>query len=179
MRNRLLAILLAFVMVVSLVTPALASGETADKTPTNIRVISWNVYGSSGITSTYPDASVNSRGALTVELINKYKPDSVGFQEANLGMKNFLTAALTDYTAVPESLVHNNAIFYDAKKWELLEAETFWLSLTPDYPSKYPDANEERTCTYAIFQNRETGERYAHFNTHMDHVSVNARAWWM
>ena len=42
-------------------------------------------------------------------------------------------------------------------------------------PSKGWDAQLNRICTWAVLRNKETGESYAHFNTHLDHVGAQAR----
>ena len=46
---------------------------------------------------------------------------------------------------------------------------TFWLSETPDSPTMGWDAACYRTCTWALMQDKTTGNRFAIFNTHLDH----------
>jgi endonuclease/exonuclease/phosphatase family metal-dependent hydrolase len=67
-----------------------------------------------------------------------------------------------------------SAIFYDPGQFELLEDDTFWLSETPDEPSKGWDAQLPRVCTYGKFKHEEMGEFYV-FNVHYDHVGQQAR----
>ena len=33
-----------------------------------------------------------------------------------------------------------------------------------------------RICTYVVLQDKETGEIYGHFNTHLDHVALDTQA---
>ena len=66
-------------------------------------------------------------------------------------------------------------IFYKKDKFELVDGGTFWLSKTPEKPSKGWDAMFNRVCTYAILKDKETGFTYAHFNAHFDHLGVIAR----
>jgi len=67
-----------------------------------------------------------------------------------------------------------SAIFYDPSKFEVLEENTFWLSETPDTPSKGWDAQLNRICTYSKFKHNEMGTFYV-FNIHYDHVGQQAR----
>ena len=60
-------------------------------------------------------------------------------------------------------------ILYNRSRWKLLDSGTFWLSETPDEPSMGWDAACPRICTWALLQNRLTGEKYAHVNSHFDH----------
>jgi endonuclease/exonuclease/phosphatase family metal-dependent hydrolase len=66
-------------------------------------------------------------------------------------------------------------IFYLKEKYDLVDSGSFWLSETPQKPSKGWDAQLNRICTWAVLRNKETGESYAHFNTHLDHVGAQAR----
>ncbi|MFD2033351.1 endonuclease/exonuclease/phosphatase family protein [Belliella marina] len=67
-----------------------------------------------------------------------------------------------------------SAIFYNPKKFQLLEDNTFWLSTTPQIPSKGWDASLNRVCTYGKFKDAGGQEFYV-FNIHYDHVGQNAR----
>lgn len=67
-----------------------------------------------------------------------------------------------------------SAIFYDPEKFTLLENGTFWLSETPEVPSKGWDAALNRVCTWGKFR---TGKRktFYVFNIHYDHIGQKAR----
>ena len=116
-----------------------------------------------------------------VSLIENYEPDSIGMQEADWGWMDFLPSELDNYSYVGvgrddgESEGEFAPIFYLTEKFNLLENGTFWLSDTPDEPSYGWDAVCRRICTYAILENRDTGEVFAHFNTHLDHEGEIAR----
>jgi len=66
-------------------------------------------------------------------------------------------------------------IFYKKSKFELLDHGTFWLSETPEKPSTGWDAALNRIVTWGIFKSKETGKEFMVFNTHFDHVGVEAR----
>lgn len=126
--------------------------------------------------------SQESRKEAVCTLINKYSPDSFGVQEADKSWINLLSGTLTEYANVGTyrddgiSEGESNNIFYKKDKFELLDSGDFWLSKTPDVPSKDWDSACFRICTYAILKNKQTGFVYAHFNTHFDHVSDVAQA---
>ncbi|MBN3584478.1 endonuclease/exonuclease/phosphatase family protein [Algoriphagus aestuarii] len=66
------------------------------------------------------------------------------------------------------------AILYDDKKFNLLDHGTFWLSPTPDQPSKGWDAALNRICTWGKFEDSE-GVEFMVFNIHYDHIGQQAR----
>ena len=68
-----------------------------------------------------------------------------------------------------------SAIFYKKDKLKKLDEGWFWLSTTPDKPSKGWDAACTRICTWGKFQHRQTNKVFFFFNLHMDHVGIVAR----
>jgi endonuclease/exonuclease/phosphatase family metal-dependent hydrolase len=58
---------------------------------------------------------------------------------------------------------------------ELLDGGTFWLSETPDVPSKGWDAACKRSCTWTKLKMKDTGKEFAYINTHLDHVGKVAQ----
>lgn len=68
-----------------------------------------------------------------------------------------------------------SAIFYHADKLEVMDHGTFWLSTTPDQPSKGWDAALPRICTWAKFKWKKEGKEFFVFNIHYDHIGQQAR----
>lgn len=66
-------------------------------------------------------------------------------------------------------------IFYQKKKFRVLESGHFWLAEDTSKPNKGWDAALPRICTWAKLENRTTGMKFFFFNLHMDHVGVEAR----
>lgn len=67
-------------------------------------------------------------------------------------------------------------VYYRKDRFDCLDNGTFWLSQTPDLPgSKYPGAGCPRVCTWAKLKDRVTGKTFRYFNTHLDHISSQAR----
>lgn len=66
-------------------------------------------------------------------------------------------------------------LFKDAE-WTLLDNKTFWLSETPDVPSKGWDAALERIVTFVTLQSKANPRVKLNFlNTHFDHIGHEAR----
>lgn len=65
-------------------------------------------------------------------------------------------------------------IHYDPKQYQLEDSGTFWLSPTPDSPSKGWDASLNRICTWGRFKDK-SGKKFYVFNVHYDHIGQQAR----
>jgi endonuclease/exonuclease/phosphatase family metal-dependent hydrolase len=68
-----------------------------------------------------------------------------------------------------------SGIFFKKDKFTLLQQGTFWLSPTPDKPSKGWDAALPRICTWGQFRDNASGRTFYFFNTHFDHQGEKAR----
>ena len=69
-----------------------------------------------------------------------------------------------------------SCIFYKTERFEVLKSGTFWLSETPEVPgSKSWETACTRVCTWADMKDRVSGKTFVFFNTHLDHVSKEAR----
>ena len=118
----------------------------------------------------------------TIKMIEKHGADSVGVQEADKWWTDSLEAALPQYARVGDyrddgiSLGESCSIFYLKDKYDLVDSGTFWLSETPDTPSKGWDGGCSRVVTYAILKDKASGFVYAHFNTHLDNVGEVAKS---
>jgi endonuclease/exonuclease/phosphatase family metal-dependent hydrolase len=66
-------------------------------------------------------------------------------------------------------------ILYNKSVLQLIESGTFWLSETPDVPSKGWGANHKRSATWSIFKHRTSGKKFCYVNTHIDHESKEAQ----
>jgi len=66
-------------------------------------------------------------------------------------------------------------LFFDTLKFTITDYATFWLSETPQSVSVGWDAALERICTYGLFEDKITKEKFWVFNTHFDHVGSLAR----
>ncbi|MFD1775913.1 endonuclease/exonuclease/phosphatase family protein [Paenibacillus rhizophilus] len=66
-------------------------------------------------------------------------------------------------------------IFYRKDIFEKEAGGTFWLSLSPGEPSISWEADCPRICTWARLRDKRSGQTLVFLNTHLDHVSEEAR----
>lgn len=115
------------------------------------------------------------------EFLNKSKADIIGLQEVKQLQLNDIQASLTNYNHVGVARDDGkqegeyNPIFYNKQKFNLKSSGTFWLSTTPNTPSKSWGAKCKRIVTWAILQDKETFKSIVAVNTHFDHISDLAR----
>ncbi|HLW07337.1 MAG TPA: endonuclease/exonuclease/phosphatase family protein [Marinilabiliaceae bacterium] len=70
----------------------------------------------------------------------------------------------------------HSAIFYKEDRFKLLESGDFWLSETPDIPSKGWDATCcNRICSWGKFKDKKSRKTFFVFNVHFDHEGLQAR----
>lgn len=68
-----------------------------------------------------------------------------------------------------------SAIYFDKTRFTKKNGGTFWLSDTPEKPSKGWDAAIVRVCTWVRLYDKWGKKELMVFNTHYDHVGVQAR----
>ncbi len=141
----------------------------------DITAMTYNVY----IMGT-GESSPEARTPYVISNIRNANPDSFGLEEADEGWVERIAAGMPEYAYVGHGRDKDlggeaSPIFYLKDKYELVKSGTFWLSKTPDKPSRGWDAMFNRICTYAVLKDKETGFTYAHFNAHFDHLGVIAR----
>jgi len=123
----------------------------------------------------------NNRKEHLIGLLKYHQPNIFGTQEGLFNQLEDIDNAMTDYTYVGVAREDGkqegeySAIFYDSTLFMLKSSGNFWLSETPDKPSKGWDAANTRICTWAHFENRESRKPFYVFNAHFDHVGVEAR----
>lgn len=147
--------------------------ETAETV--ELSIMTFNVY----IKGT-GEKSPENRTDEVVQTIRNADPDSFGVEEADEAWLQRLSEALPEYSYAGHGRDKDlggeaSAVFYKNEKYELVSQETFWLSKTPDKPSKGWDAWINRICTVAVLRDKETGFTYAHFNAHFDNSGSISR----
>ncbi len=149
-----------------------------EKSDEAVRVMSYNLRYCND-----KDGSVKNRSKITSAIISQYAPDSFGVQEATGRWLDILEKSLGDkYAYVAQTRdtqgykSERNAVFYLKDKYNLVDSGTIWLSETPKVPfSKSFNTNCTRIATWAVLENKETGLRYTHLNTHLDHILEETR----
>ena len=134
-----------------------------------IRVMSFNVSG----------WNYKNTKNLVPKVILEYNPDILGVQECTYDFYKKLTKEMPTYEFVgvgrengklDKNSGESCGILYKKDKFTLVDSGTFWLSETPDTPSQGWDGDYIRICTWVILNNNETGEEFAHVNTHLENI---------
>ena len=107
-----------------------------------------------GLADDGPQSWIHRRPVLR-QLLETYTSDVMTFQEANDFQIEFLAECLPDYDIIGQRhpaprFWQNNVIFYRAP-WKLNMWEHFYLSPTPDIPSRFPASRWPRQCTLGRF----------------------------
>jgi len=122
-----------------------------------------------------------NRKDRVASLMNYYEADFIGMQEVLQNQLDYLEDHLPGYAYIGvgrddgKQAGEYSCLFYNTGKYSLVKQSTFWLSPTPDTPSKGWDAALNRVCTYGLFRNKKTKQHVWVFNTHFDHIGKNAR----
>lgn len=159
----------------SAVTPVNPETLPEAKLEQRVTVMTYNIYmGGTG------EKAPENRAPLVKQNVEKFNPDSFGMQEVTEEWYEILKEIFPDYGYIGKGRAKDfggeaSPIFYKKDKYELIDGGTFWLSKTPEKPSKGWDAMFNRVCTYAVLKDKATGFTYAHFNAHFDHLGVIAR----
>jgi endonuclease/exonuclease/phosphatase family metal-dependent hydrolase len=127
----------------------------------------------------------SNRKAACVELIKDHKPTIIGVQEAQYTSQwLYLKEQLADdYKGFGVSRTTGKesgsgecmGIMYDKNVVEKLDGGTFWLSETPNEPSKGWDSAYTRSSTWGHFKHKPTGKTFFYINTHLDNEGNTAR----
>lgn len=176
--KQLIAIAISVLFALGITVPeSLTIENVPEKNEGTVRIISFNVRCADD-----PYGSVENRSKLIVSALKQYQPDSFGVQEATEKWLRILSEELGDeYDLVTQfrdgkKNSEASAVFYLKDKYSLKDSGTIWLSDTPDeFASKYSLSFCPRIATWAVLENKETGEAYTHINTHLDHVLESVR----
>ena len=121
------------------------------------------------------------RKEYLIRQIAFYAPDVFGTQEGLVHQLEAMDEGLPGYAFFGKGRDRGDrsgeysAVFYNTSSLVLEREGMFWLSPTPDVPSKGWDAALNRICTYGRFRMSEGGRRFYLFNTHFDHLGEAAR----
>lgn len=120
------------------------------------------------------------RADLIMQGIEKEQPGVIGFQEVTKWHYSYLCDTLASYDSVityRDDAFNSEGcpIFYRSDIYSLVDKGSFWLSETPDVMSKSWGAQFNRVCSYVILKDNSTEKEFVVFNTHLSHVSDEAR----
>ena len=121
------------------------------------------------------------RKPATAAMLADKAPAVFGVQEAYDFQIDYILENCPQYASVGVgredgvSKGEHMSVFYDKNIIELEDWGTYWLSETPDVPSKGWDAACYRTATWTLLKIKKTGKEFFFVNTHLDHVGWDAR----
>ena len=121
------------------------------------------------------------RYPATALMLQDQMPDVFGVQEAFEFQIRFIEDNFADYDSVGVGRDNGKSegefmsIFWNKKTVKMVKWGTFWLSETPEKPSKGWDAACKRTATWALMKDKKTGKHFYYVNTHLDHRGSEAR----
>jgi len=147
-----------------------------------LRVMSFNV-----LSNAHVDRHVGpweQRRDAVAAAVRAFRPDLLGTQELMFDQAEDVRRLLPAYDSVGAGREdgkrkgEQTAIFFRRERFEKLAEGHFWLSETPDTPgSKDWLSHVPRTCSWVRLRDRQApGRVLVHFNTHLDAVSMVARA---
>lgn len=122
------------------------------------------------------------RRDLLIAQLRLLRPAIAGFQEVLPGQRADLAAALDGHVMLGggrddgKEAGEASPLLIEKLRFRVMSHGMFWLSPTPDRPSRGWDAAYPRVATWAHLVTRGTGRRILTINTHWDHQGVAARA---
>ncbi|ULQ50617.1 endonuclease/exonuclease/phosphatase family protein [Flavihumibacter fluvii] len=115
-------------------------------------------------------------------LLQFHAPDFIGTQELLDHQLEFILSKLPDYGKVGVARIDGKkkgeyaCILFNSRSFKVIEQHDFWLSQYPDSIGlRGWDADQERICSYGLFEDRKSRQRFWVFNTHFDHIGAEAR----
>jgi endonuclease/exonuclease/phosphatase family metal-dependent hydrolase len=121
------------------------------------------------------------RKAGLLNVVRKAAPDLVGFQEVLAGQLADIRKSLPGFSYVGVGRDDGGQegeftpLFFNEKRFTLLEQGYFWLSENPDEPGKGWDAACNRMCCWLLLKEKVTKKHLLVMNTHLDHQGIEAR----
>lgn len=151
------------------------------KSSVNLMVMSFNMRCSSakdGIND------FENRKPRIEEMLNRYSPDVVGFQEITPVMREWIVETFPQYYAVGAGRNADYSgecclVAFKKNLFDLVAADTVMLSSTPHVMgSRYEGADQSkcpRVYTRALLKHRDMREPFFVYNVHTDHQGSLAR----
>ncbi|MDA3905523.1 MAG: endonuclease/exonuclease/phosphatase family protein [Bacteroidales bacterium] len=132
----------------------------------------------------YPLTGENTwdlRKDVLIQQVISNEIDFLGIQEGMPNQVKYIDSVLINHQFIGvgrddgKNEGEYSAIFYNKDKFKIVKQNTFWLSETPVIPSFGWDAACKRILTYALFKDKLNDQYFWVFNTHFDHVGIEAR----
>ncbi|TDE03595.1 endonuclease/exonuclease/phosphatase family protein [Flavobacterium hiemivividum] len=154
------------------------SSSTMDRSNLDLKIMTFNIRYDN------PDDNKNNwkyRKEEVTKMIRSNGVDILGAQEVLANQLKDISEKLPDYNAIGVGREDGkekgefSPIFYKKDKFTVVKSGYFWLSETPEKPSKGWDAACERIATWAQLKDIKTNKMLFVVNTHFDHEGMIAR----
>ena len=149
--------------------PSSAEETSADAGKLRLTLVSYNIR----VPTDKAPNDWASRKTRVAEDLRRMKPDICGVQEAHPGQIADLRK-LSGFASIGTGRNRNSKgegvpIFYDPRRFEVVEARTVWLSKTPRVYSLAEGSDLPRIITLGIFREKRGGREFVFANTHLHH----------
>jgi endonuclease/exonuclease/phosphatase family metal-dependent hydrolase len=156
-----------------------SESNQAEAAGLQLKVMSFNIrYG----TANDGENRWKKRREMVFDIFRNHKPDVAGLQEALRFQIDEILKAAPNFGMVGvgrddgEKDGEYCAILYDRERFSVVESGTFWFSDTPEVPGSVSWGNSyTRICTWARFEEKQTGGAFYIYNVHLDHQSQPSR----
>ena len=139
------------------------------------------------------DRDWENRKEAYFKMLNTLSPDIVGLQEAEQEQVQDIKNNCPGYSYIGYGRKSGEDILYEFNRIEQLagmehsESTTilyktdkftkhsegkFWHSNTPDKVSTYPNVDDRRISTWAVFTHKDTGKKFFYLNTHTTTLDI-------
>ena len=138
-----------------------------------LRIVSFNLR----VPVDKPPHDWRQRKIRLLKDIKRMKPDIMGVQEAT-ALHHAELKALKDYRCIGGNTDRTKRsegvqIYYNAKRFMVINQTTTWLSDTPQMQSFAQGADLPRIVTVGVFRERASGRYFVVANTHLHHKNQN------
>ena len=134
-----------------------------------LRIVSFNLR----VPVDKPPHDWKQRKIRLLKDIKRMNPDIMGVQEATI-FHHAELKTLKDYRCIGSNTDRDKRsegvqIYYNAKRFMVINQTTTWLSDTPQVQSFAQGANLPRVVTVGVFKERSSGRYFVVANTHLHH----------
>ena len=121
----------------------------------------------------------SKRRPLMKKAVVGHGADIIGFQEVTPLWEEFFKEDLKGYDCIlkyrGEKNLEGTPIYWKTDNLTAIDSGYFWLSETPNVESMGWDAKCLRILCWVLFETKDTKNRFAFVNTHLDHRGETAR----
>ena len=145
-----------------------------------ITVMTFNVRAASSVADVGERAWAVRRAGVK-EMLASTSPVLMGAQECDFIQRQNIIEDDPRYAAIginldgPKEECEECAIFYMKDSVQVLSHGTFYLTSTPNLPSRMAGVGHYRACTWGKMKMVKGGQEFYHFNTHLEYSAAFAR----